>query len=59
MTVTQLFQGLPQLDCDSKIALDANITFKEVTAAVGNLNIGRSLEWMDCQQISIRVSGVV
>ncbi len=40
--MTQLFQGLPQLDCDSKIALDANITFKEVTAAVGNLNIGRS-----------------
>lgn len=38
----QLFQGLPQLNCDSKTALDANITFKEVSDAVANLNIGRS-----------------
>lgn len=35
----QLFEGLPQFDGDSKIALDADIMFKEFTAAVGNLNI--------------------
>ncbi len=33
--MTQLLQGLPQLDFDSKTILDASITFKEITAAVG------------------------
>lgn len=36
--MTQLLQGLPQLDYDSKTVLDANITLKEITAAVGQLS---------------------
>ncbi len=40
--MTRLLQGLPQLDCDSKTVLDASITFKEITAAVGQLSSGRS-----------------
>ncbi len=39
---TQLLQGLPQLDCDSKTVLDARITFEEITAAVGQFSSGRS-----------------
>lgn len=41
--MTQLLQGLPQLDSGSKTVLDAGMTFEEVTAAVGQLNSGRSL----------------
>lgn len=40
--MTQLLQGLPQLDSGSKTVLDAGITFEEVTAAVRQLNSGRS-----------------
>lgn len=38
--MTQLLQGLPQLDSGSKTVLDAGITFEEVTAAVRQLNSG-------------------
>jgi len=40
--MTQLLQGLPQLDSGSKTVLDDGITFREVTAAVGQLNSGQS-----------------
>lgn len=38
----QLLQGLPQIDSGSKTALDTQITFQELTIAVGQLNSGRS-----------------
>lgn len=38
----QLFQDLPQIDSDSKTALDIDISYQEITAALGHLNSGKS-----------------
>lgn len=38
----QLFQDLPQIDLDSKTALDIDIYYQELTAALGQLNSGKS-----------------
>ncbi len=39
----QLFQDLPQIDSHSKIALDTDISYQELTAALCQLNSGKSL----------------
>ncbi len=37
-----IFQDLPQIDLDSKTALDIDISYQELTAALGQLNSGKS-----------------
>lgn len=38
----QLFHDLPQIDSESKVALDTELSFQELTVAVGQLGTGRS-----------------